>query len=326
MKVHTARRGLTLIELLVVVAVVGLLAALLLPAVQAAREAGRRASCANNLRQLGLGLQSYVALHGVFPDCVDDRAGYSLFVRLLPFVEQQSLYDAINQELPWFHAANFTGGNASLSMLLCPSEGPMSRTSTSYAGNWGDGVTPYQQGPTGLFANRPYSATGPTAVRPVGFGDLRDGSSQTAALAEWLVGDPVTYERRKAIHLPVEMQGPAVSLTPNPTPTPLFLARCRALDGMVPQLNTLIKGARWALHGPPHTLYNHAMTPNQPSCVNTIGSPAIVAWTAGSEHPGGSFFAAADGHVRFVRDTIEPDVWHALGSRSGGELISGRWD
>src|SRR5271166_3973501 len=89
------RGGLTLVELLVIVGIIGLLAAILLPAVQAARESARRASCLNNLRQLGIALQGYVAVNGVFPAAVNGT-GFSAHTQVLEFLEQNNLYNSIN--------------------------------------------------------------------------------------------------------------------------------------------------------------------------------------------------------------------------------------
>src|SRR4051794_15932841 len=93
-------RAITLIELLLVVGIVGLLVALLLPAVQAAREAARRTQCANNLRQLGLACQNYVSVHGVFPLGRNGLMSYSLHAALLPFIEHQPLYSSLNWNIP----------------------------------------------------------------------------------------------------------------------------------------------------------------------------------------------------------------------------------
>ena len=127
-------RAFTLIELLAVIAIIGILVALLVPAVQMAREAARRGACINNLRQIGLALASYESTHGVYP--FGDGGGtppsflprWSAHSQLLPFLEQRDVYNALNfSGLPWAHhpiygAPNATGLLTELSVFLCPSD------------------------------------------------------------------------------------------------------------------------------------------------------------------------------------------------------------
>ncbi len=142
------RHGFTLIELLVVIAIIGVLIALLLPAVQAAREAARRAQCTNNLKQIGLALHNYLSATGTFPpgtigyrdnytSCgsgtYEDVRGHTLFTMILPQMEQSTIYNAINFHYgagyamaPFQHAGevNFTALNAVQSAYVCPSDDP----------------------------------------------------------------------------------------------------------------------------------------------------------------------------------------------------------
>ena len=122
---HTTRRrgsgGFTLIEILVVIAVVAVLIGLLLPAVQSAREAARRASCVNNLRQIGLGLHSYHDAHGALPATRSHYIDRSIWVLLLPQIEQRTLYDAINHDLTLFGPENRTIHVVSIGVFACPS-------------------------------------------------------------------------------------------------------------------------------------------------------------------------------------------------------------
>ncbi|MGO9599808.1 MAG: DUF1559 domain-containing protein [Isosphaeraceae bacterium] len=150
------REGFTLIELLVVIAIIAVLISLLLPAVQSAREAARRAQCVNNLKQLGLALANYESAYGIYPygiarenlgpNAVYDKPytyheGSSIFVRLLPYLEQQPLASAYNYSLHCFLADNSTIGAAGLNVLWCPSDGVTTGLHTTYQGwNW-DGST-----------------------------------------------------------------------------------------------------------------------------------------------------------------------------------------
>ncbi len=125
----TARNGLTLVELLVVMAVLGTLVGLLLPAIQAAREAARRSGCANQLRQLGLGLVNYESVHGTFPiGCVEcyyrlppPRRQLAWTVPLLPFIEQQAVADRYHTEQRFDASANLAAAGTVISTFLCPS-------------------------------------------------------------------------------------------------------------------------------------------------------------------------------------------------------------
>jgi prepilin-type N-terminal cleavage/methylation domain-containing protein len=127
-----SRCGFTIVELLVVIAIIGVLTGLLLPAVQSAREAARRTACQNNLKQIGLGLQHYHDLHGAFPiGCVEWRPWGNTTNRqlawsayLLPYVEQQPLYDCLNLNLPFDDPANRVASATVLEVFLCPSTDP----------------------------------------------------------------------------------------------------------------------------------------------------------------------------------------------------------
>src|SRR5690348_9079303 len=126
-----SRRGFTLVELLVVIAIIGVLIGLLLPAVQAAREAARRMQCTNNLKQLGLALHNYEAVAGTLPPpyvqagsgtTITWTNGWSAHGRVLPFMEQGALFNAINFTLRYSTPQNLTVSSMSIAVFLCPSE------------------------------------------------------------------------------------------------------------------------------------------------------------------------------------------------------------
>src|SRR3984885_2468180 len=126
----TIRRGFTQIELLVVIAIIAVLIALLLPAVQVAREAARRIQCVNNLKQIGLGAANYESANGSFPPSSfvwNNPQGIFavdayVFVRLLPFIEQSAMYSAYNSFLPTVDLTNLTIAGAAINTLQCPSD------------------------------------------------------------------------------------------------------------------------------------------------------------------------------------------------------------
>lgn len=310
------RRAFSLIEVLVVIFCIGLLLALILPAVQASRESARRVRCVNNLRQFGLALHTYAGSVGVLPSGQNGRA-YSLHAMLLPQLELQPLYNSINFQLPLFPHST-TALLVDVQLFLCPSD-PIyvyDDTKRSYVHSWshyagcaGNGMGERDGIYNGLFP-------GPTWLQPrhIALGDVRDGTSNTVAMSEWLIATDGNPDRRRT---KFETVPPA-----SPTPLPAFAARCRSLSGMRPFTFEGHKGFPWTDGHMGMTLYNHTLSINDPTCVNWPGSDPLEAISAGSQHPGGSVALFADGQVRFVRDSIDVRVWRALGTRRGNELIS----
>jgi prepilin-type N-terminal cleavage/methylation domain-containing protein len=187
------RGGFTLIELLVVIAIIGVLVALTMPAVQAAREAARRTQCQNNLKQLGLALNSYVTLGDAFPIGYiawpnppgGAAPGWAYSAALLPQLEQGPILNALNINLPIDYPANATARTAALAIYVCPSDrhtgrfsvasqltgGPIEAQTTSYAANGG---TADAARPNGMFLMN-------KSVRPK---QIKDGASNTFAVGE----------------------------------------------------------------------------------------------------------------------------------------------
>jgi prepilin-type processing-associated H-X9-DG protein len=310
------RHALTLIEVLVVIFCIGILIALLLPAVQAARELSRRTQCLNNLRQFGLALHSYEAAVGVLPSGQNSQA-YSLHAMLLPHLNQRPLYNSINFELPLVPHST-TALLAGVGLFVCPSD-PISvyndqvhgypHSWTNYAGCTGDGMGVKDGKYNGLFP-------GPTWLEPryIASGHVRDGTSNTVAMSEWLVSIDGKPDRRRTRYETATASGP--------TPLAEFASRCRSLAGMQPFALGGLKGLPWTGGQTGMTLYNHVLPMNEPSCENWPGSDPTEAISAGSQHPGGAVTLFADGQVRFVRDSIDVRTWRSLGTRQGGELIS----
>ncbi|WP_435018290.1 DUF1559 domain-containing protein [Tundrisphaera sp. TA3] len=316
------RRGFTLIELLVVIAIIAVLLGLLLPAVQAAREAARRMQCSNNLKQIGLALHNYEGTHGRLPSA---RTGsphlWSAQAQILPSLEGGALYNAINFSLPELPptatsplgAANATAVATRIATYLCPSDPRTEGFSPALAPNnymaiAGSGTTnggsirqvDFAGVPDGLFYD----------VSAVRFADVTDGLSNTAAYGETLKGPGV------------DTTGPAPSdprlqYAQGPGGTAITDAFCASITFWNGQ-----RGQEWARGSLNFATTNHALTPNNkaPDCLsqNVIGRLA-----ARSRHPGGVNLLLADGHVRFIKDAVAPATWRALSTRSGGEVISG---
>jgi prepilin-type N-terminal cleavage/methylation domain-containing protein/prepilin-type processing-associated H-X9-DG protein len=301
------RHGLSLIEVLVVLAVTGILVAMLLPAVQAAREAARRARCLNNLKQIGLALHGYESAAGCFPPGAGGK-GQSAHTALLPFLELRPLYDTFNMDYSLGDWPNQTAGLRMVEIFLCPSDGDWySPSSNNYAANRGV-VTTLGQPADGVFPDGPES-------RAVRLAEIRDGLAQTVAFSEFLVGHPQSSDRRRGFYLPADhSQG-------GPTPPALFAARCLALKAMAVLPGQNLKGRQWAVGVWRDTLYDHFLPVNAPSCANTSGSSVFGTVTASSQHAGGANALASDGHVTFVKESINLQHWRALGTRGGGEAI-----
>ncbi len=311
------RRAFTLIELLVVITIIGVLTALILPAVQAAREAARRGTCLNQFKQVGLGLHGYFSVHEHLP-AGGDPLIYSIHTKLLPWLENNTIYNSIN-------FANLSGRefsvntallNIKLNVYICPSDyladkpgfpGEFWQGKTNFAGCEGDGRSWLD--PNGV-----------VVYRPLALSSISDGLSSTVAMSEFLVGYPGQTDRLRTLYKSRDF------LNAQSHTYLEFVSHCKSLDTMdAPGLTEInfLKGSRWFEGQRRQTLYNHVMTPNQPSCGNTMASgyPA-ESITASSLHNGGVNCLFADGHARFLRDTISPAVWLSLGTRNGGEVIS----
>ena len=309
-KNNTGRRGFTLVELLVVIAIISILMGLLLPAVQMAREAARRTSCFNHLKQIGLGMLNYHGARQTFPEGQSNEGAYSALSRILPYMEKQNVYDRIRFDLSIDDPANDQVRLATIPDFRCPTDldNPLPDTggAVNYYGNKGTSlVWGLNKGPN---ANMPVVNGVFVRGKAVRLAEILDGTSNTAMFSERLLTDGnngyVTPESDVFYH------------SGAPTDLDEAILLCHDLD--VTDLSnqfSLFMGAPW-LKGQ-HT-YQHINTPNQRSCgFFTIGRATMP---ASSNHPGGVSLLRCDGSVGMVPDEVDLFVWRALGTRKGGEV------
>ena len=316
------RRGFTLIELLVVIAIIAVLIGLLLPAVQAARAAAathpvhEQPEATRPRRPQLRGRAHRVYPPGQiklsFPTMPRFR-GFSLFVNMLPFLEQQPLYDRWNFSDPLTNADGMTA-NASvvLNTLLCPSDlipqNPVASGSrwyaiSSYGGNGGSQSHP----PANLSSDGIFHATGPAApgfsqVKPA---DITDGLSNSLFFGERNHRDP-NYD---------------TFLAPGWIIEPMWQWGWWAPSGG----NFGLSDVTMSTLAPVNYKLGFSFANRPPDASSQAGFAsydALRVCSFGSQHPGGANFAMADGSVRFLKDTTAMAVLRALGTRAGGEVVS----
>ncbi len=334
-------RGFTLIELLVVIAIIAVLIALLLPAVQAAREAARRAQCVNNLKQIGLAMASYETAAGALPmsmslsgagNTVAYDTGWSAQARILPFLEGNALFNAANLSVFKEDPPNSTVITLNVAGFLCPSEvrpqvsqhdyGPSGVVSYGFSqGDW------FVWGGFDEPQNR--SAFGPNRSRRLA--EFADGLSQTLLAAEVKAYQAASNCRFTTL--------PSVN-DPNNIPSPSadpFAVAPEYDNGACATQNQYEFHTEWSdghVHAagfttawPPNkVIMGRTMYPGMDLDLNGMneenGGPTFAAINARSYHPGGVNALLGDGSVRFIKGTINGMAWRALGTVSGGEVVS----
>lgn len=335
-----SQRGFTLIELLVVIAIIGVLVAILLPAVQQAREAARATSCRNHLKQIGIALHGYHEVAGSFPPrqigTIQQQYRSSALVCLLPYVEQSALFQQIQQDdiEPWAAQAM---AHKSSPLYACPSDSQGSDP-TGHTGQRGYLNYLFSSGDT-LASSGENTTPTLTVVGSRGmFGSIRcyriadcaDGTSNTIAVAE---GARPT--RTDEVGMRVLTSDPM-----NPSSCAAMLPAGSRTYSVPTWVADTTFGYRWADGAAFFTAVTTILPPNSASCF--VGIPShwgTGVFSAGSRHAGGAHVLMTDGSARFVSDSIDtgsltspppaPDsagrspfgVWGALGSRGGGERV-----
>lgn len=336
--------GFTLIEVLVVVAVIGILMALLIPAVQSSRSASRALSCSDHLKQIGIAVSNFETARGTYPAGAmpnrsidplipDSIAELSVHFQILPYLDQSNLYNAANLPLPpkmggnyttatWpIDACNFTVAQTSVEVYLCPEDERRLKPGNSYRGCVG--AYPY----SGESNKIPFGGGGAFPrhivwLNPSGF---TDGLSSTVGFSERVEGGG---DSRRFNHQRDAWMSYLTAMKP-PEDSDEMNTVCESIGNETPQYFYAFLGSGWIRGSFTDTLYNHDAPPNWigPDCssegrlinpLDEIGGGTI---SARSRHPGGVHVLLMDGSVHFVKQSINLKVWRAIATRAGGEVV-----
>ena len=313
------------------IAIIGVLVALLLPAVQAARESARRTACNNNLRQIGIAAHNYYNSRSSFPVGAESKSWtktpgtpwsfyrWSALAYLVPFLEEGSAIKMLDLTMPLYSSnlavtpQNTPGAAQMVPLFLCPSD-------VGQAVATGFGPTNYAAcGGSGANGGSPIATDGIFYVNSnTRMSQIPDGTSHTALFGESILG--------RALGAPT-LHDPQVDYK-YLLGAPLSTAICSS----TPQWNVSQgRGFSWVSGEFRSAMYNHYYLPNSttPDCIGTLMSggaqylyTAYGLRAARSRHPGGASMMMADGSVQFVVDEIDAATWTAWSTRAGNELIT----
>jgi prepilin-type N-terminal cleavage/methylation domain-containing protein/prepilin-type processing-associated H-X9-DG protein len=336
------RRGFTLIELLVVIAIIGILIALLLPAVQASREAARRMACGNNVKQLGVAIQLHHSSLGFLPQFavvkrLPDGTLWTSYMgphaRILPYIERYSMIKAMDINAAYGDVVNKSIVGQVIDLFFCPSE--IRRKAVAHASFGNIGGVDYGFCAGDWFVWNGVDNDGPQTRSAFGINlcrkakEISDGMSHTLFMSEV-----------KNYQVTIRDCGPFSQINdPNNVPPPDAepLAICPEYNGAGCSMfrNAHTQWAEMSVH---HNGFTTAWPPNKKtpggpglterdvdiiSRRERLGGPTFAAITSRSYHPGGVQSLFGDGSVKFMTDTIDGFVWRALGTVAGKEPIPG---
>lgn len=303
-----SRDGFTLVELLVVIAIIGVLIALLLPAVQAAREAARRTECSNNLKQYGLAFHNRHDVHGKLPIGASENLRQTWVIHMWPFLEQNNVADAYNYNAHFYQSPNIVTNSANgvtatrLKVYKCPSDPGADlwkgdqywRARLNYAVNYGNFTIPNGSSTNGA-GKAPFGYDGPNgafseASRASRLADFTDSTSNTLIMAEI---------RCALSETDADMRGDV--------------------------LNDDAAGGGFMTIRTPNSSTNDIMQSGWCISKAAQGLPCSTGnqdFASRSQHPTGVQVLFADGSAHFIAETIDLATWRALGSMQGGEVVS----
>lgn len=314
LRIRSGKAGFTLVELLVVIAIIGVLVALLLPAVQAAREAARRMECTNKLKQWTLASHNFAdQTNGFMPiggmnsnegAIVENGRPYKRItwhVLLWPFIEQTALYNTYRLDVPFHDAPNMATLRVHIPLYTCPSDkGPVTQAQSdtywrvmgNYVGNFGNTHLHQDANDQAIYTGSPYGIRHTYTMA-----SMTDGTSNTAAFSEILIVSPSALDDNRGDILNDDGSPGFMSLTTPNSSSPDNVKSCKATTT-----------------NPSHADYRRM--PCAAAADNTR-----VNYAARSSHPGGVVLSMMDGSVRFVSNNVALNVWQAALSSKGGESL-----